>query len=183
MRKLTIFQVGLLAILDSFLGAVIGTLSFANGMALTQLVYGKIPKFSFGTLSTIEKLFSHERLLIDLTLPCLLSTLILTPSFIRLIEKEATKPKTKWGFWISSLYGIVFGIAATFLTSVLVVLLGNCRSSDPVSGLMIVALILFTLLASPAFVFWCFPFIMIGGVIFGALNLLFVKLLLRTPPK
>ena len=116
-----------------------------------------------------------------IALPCLLSTAVLAPFFIMLLETEARKLPSQ-AISRSVLYGIGFGMLATFVTCVIALLLSVLKEPASSAGVLTLKLfggVVFGVLGAPAFIFWCFPFILISGAFFGIMNLVLVRTLGR----
>jgi len=178
---LTKTQRSLLVLLNSFLGAIIAPLNLVGAMVLMRMFYIGTPRFVPPNLTGAASHLFSKQSLIFVVLPCFLSTFVLAPILILLLEKEARKPLSQ-AIKKSALYGIGFGIVATFVTCVIALLLQGLKepaSSMAMFILKLFGLALFGVFGAVAFVFWCFPFILVSGPLFAIFNLLLVRFLDR----
>ena len=95
------------------------------------------------------------------------------------LEKEREEPFSQAAGRAARL-GVKFGVRATFITCALAVLL-KAFSESPGSVLEAAAKLFGSIavgvLGAPAFVLWCFPFILLSGAAFGVFNLVLVRFL------
>lgn len=174
-----------LLLLDGFVGMAIALFSFYHG--LLSGAARQFPHFPQSSVSLAVSVFTFTnwKQFLYFGLPTFLSTITLSPGLIRHLSRNAGEGEECRYYVRSGLAGVVFGIIACsvtgFFVGVSVVILSFIEPQPGATFPVILgAPIYMFFMVGLVFPFLFFKEIVVGGIVFGLLNALFIRRLLTS---